>query len=79
MVCKIFFAPNSPIFRKSCNKEEEGEKATVKRHAFQANAIKALNINKACEHDDIFIRMIKFRDQSIVKNHFVLTIAEHIT
>ena len=40
---KYFFAPNSPIFQKSCGKEEEEGDWVVgnrkKRYAFQANAI----------------------------------------
>ena len=41
MVCKMFLAPNSLIFRKCCGEEEkeEREKAIAKRYAFQANAI----------------------------------------
>lgn len=39
MLCKIFFAPNSLIFRKSCGeKEEDGENR--KRFAFEANTPK---------------------------------------
>ena len=40
---KILFAPNSPIFRKSCNEEETGEreKAIKRSYAFQANAMRS--------------------------------------
>ena len=39
MVCKIFFAPNIPIFRNSCGKEEEeeeGEKGYCKALYFSS-------------------------------------------
>ena len=39
MVCEIVFAPNSPIFRKSCWEEEaeEEKKVIVKHYAFQTS------------------------------------------
>ena len=57
MVCKIFFFSEFPDIREKLQEETREE----------ANTIKALIINRACNYDDISIRMIKLCDQSIVK------------
>ena len=48
MVCKIFFAPNSLIFPKSCGEEtEDGENRQMHSlFAFQANAKKKMTKKK---------------------------------
>ena len=55
MVCKIFFAPNSPIFRNSCGEEEnpeEGEKDNPKALCFSSK-------RNEYEHS-----LVKIKDQS---------------